>query len=162
MTETTKSVVRAASFIAMAALMSMACAAPTPSPTAIPTPSPLPTISDIGPAPTLNPTATPEPVVVCDETAHRRTTLTCDTAVAAARSVVGSAAVVLIDVHFGPLPCPVGARCAAPPPNIGYVIFHFTDPAADLFVRVSADPSGSVTAATPLSLAFVTGVGSGG
>lgn len=133
--------------IALAAFLVAGCAAPTPSP------SPFPTRPAIAPYPT--PRATPAPAVVCEDPAARRTTLTCDRAVAAARAVLPSdTEIVSIEFHYGfAQVCPPGARCAAPSPNRGYVLFRVAGPEGDLVVGVLADNSGTVSAGIPQAAA---------
>jgi hypothetical protein len=133
--------------IAIAAVVAIGCASPTPS--SLPAQTPVPTVAAVAPSPSPIPSAAPSPAVVC-EAPTRETTLTCDKAVVAAMSTVGADVdVVSIEFHFGNLPCPPSARCAAPPANRGYVLFHVADPGGDLIVGVSADAVGSVTAADP-------------
>jgi hypothetical protein len=149
MVTTSRAYARSAVSIALVAVVAIACAAPTPSP--MPQPTPNPTVAVV--APPASPSVSPAPVVVC-EPATRPTTLACDKAVAAANAVVASDLnVISIEFHFGNLPCPPTARCAAPPPNRGYVVFHVAAPGDDLIIGVSADEAGVVTAGDPRSFA---------
>jgi hypothetical protein len=141
MTKRQRAGVRATVAMAVAALLAVACASPTPSPS----PSTVVPTSPIAPSP--HATATPAPSVVCEDRTADLTTLTCAKAVAAATAVVGfDAKVVSIEFHYGHLPCPPGARCAAPSPDQGYVLFHVADFSGDIIVGVLADRAGIVSA----------------
>jgi hypothetical protein len=130
----------------VAALLVVGCASPTPSLSPVPSTSPI-TVSP-------PPTATPAPAVVCDDPPTRKTPLTCAKAVAAATAALGSTeTVVSIEFHYGYLPCPPGARCAAPSPGTGYVVFRRPGTAGDLVVGVVADQAGTVSAGSAEPLA---------
>jgi hypothetical protein len=94
--------------------------------------------------------AVPSPEVVCDGSQFQPPpSLTCSPAISAAFAVLGPGHPPIIREEFrwGGL-CPPGAPCAPPLGNAGIVIFDFaSDPS--MFVYVSAEAGGIVTAGTP-------------
>jgi len=90
----------------------------------------------------------PVPQVSCDPIARPAvSTPRCAPAIAAAvRLFTGEVpAISRIEFHHGAY-CSPGARCAAPPPNLGYVVIRSADGRrGDLWVSVIADDEGDVT-----------------
>lgn len=132
----------------------------TPQPSVTPAPSP------VAPSPAVTASTSPTPIVIADEpkiecdqntSTWTRTdangsqvpiiiTLTCENAVAAAKTVVGpDPAVAYIEFAYGYF-CPPNARCAMSQPNTGHVIFHTKGRRPDILVSVKADAAGKVTA----------------
>ncbi len=77
-----------------------------------------------------------------------RSTLHCAPAIAAALGgfADGENTIARVEVYYGGY-CPPGVRCAAPPPNIGYVVLRIDgDVRMDLWAEVADDSDGVVTA----------------
>ena len=76
--------------------------------------------------------------------------LTCESAVAAALAVIPpSQGIAYAEFHYG-FYCPPGVMpCPSTRPDRGYVVFHTKVRGPDIWVRVSADGSGAVSASAP-------------
>jgi len=120
--------------LAMAAIMVAGCA----------------TSSSAASSPLWSPSAIASPEVVCDSAQFQPTpSLTCGPAIAAALAVLAPVHPPIIREEFrwGGL-CPPGAPCAPPLGNAGVVIFDFAS-GSPVFVYVSAEAGGVVTASSP-------------
>ena len=75
--------------------------------------------------------------------------LTCETGVAAALSAAPAIGpIAYLEFHYG-FYCAPGRFCALNLPNHGYVVFHPAGRKLELWVRLSVDAKGVVTATTP-------------
>jgi hypothetical protein len=140
------------------------CATPVPSVSAPPAPStsasPAPPSSK---PPSPSPSTAAAPKVVCDTSAPSSAgtddsgspipiTLTCENAVAAAKTVVGpDPAIAYIEFDYFRL-CPPGMFCVWSGMNDGHVIFHMKGRRPDILVNVVADKVGMVKASNPQPL----------
>lgn len=100
------------------------------------------------PPPTLpQPSSSDKPVVVCSSPpVAPSTTLTCDNAVETALSALpaGYPPIGRIEFSYGGY-CPPSARCAYVSPQYGIVIFRASAGGQDIFLRVVADATGTVS-----------------
>ncbi len=154
--------------VLLAAFAAAGCATPQPSASAVPpsatavpaasaasSPSPSGSSVAVEPKVVCQPNTTPVwakteangsqvPIVI---------TLTCENAVAAAKTVVGpDPAVAYIEFTYGDFLCPPNTPCPALPPNTGYVVFHRKGLLPELLVWVTADETGKAIASEPTPL----------